>query len=340
MRYSPPRWLPGGHAQTIWPITIKGPVPPYRRERWETPDGDFIDLDWIDPASAVTPISPAATMSTMVPTVVLFHGLEGSSLSPYARHLMSAVHERNWRGVVIHYRGCSGEPNRLPRAYHSGDTPEIDWVLRRLAGAHLAPLLVVGVSLGGNLILKWLGEQGEAANTLICAAAAVCPPHDLAAVSRYLQRGVNRLYSRNFLATLIPRALAKSQRFPGLLDSGRIARVKTLRDYDDLVTAPLHGFRDARDYYAQSSAKPFLLAIRAPTLVLNAANDPFLPPAYLPALDEVADCVQLDIHAQGGHVGFVAGRIPGRLDWLPNRVLSWFDDYLPTGSVRGSASLP
>ncbi len=336
MRYSPPRWLPGGHAQTIWPIAIKGRIPPYRRERWETPDGDFVDLDWIDPSPSLFTRADCvpAGVPPRVPTVVLFHGLEGSSLSPYARHLMCAVHERGWRGVVMHYRGCSGEPNRLPRAYHSGDTPEVDWVLRRLAGAHLSPLLVVGVSLGGNLILKWLGEQGHAASAVICAAAAVCPPHDLAVVSQHLQRGVNRLYSRNFLATMIPRALAKSQRFPGLLDSAGIARVNTLIAYDDLVTAPLHGFRDARDYYAQSSAKPFLLAIRTPTLVLNAANDPFLPSAHLPSPNELAECVQLDIQAQGGHVGFVAGHLPGRLDWLPNRLLSWFDDYLPAGSVR------
>ncbi len=333
MKYSPPRWLPGGHAQTIWPITIKGRTPTYRRERWETPDGDFVDLDWVDPSS-----SPAAAhLPNLLPTVVLFHGLEGSSRSPYARHLMGAVHDRGWRGVVMHYRGCSGEPNRLARAYHSGDSAEVDWVLRRLAGAHLSPLLVVGVSLGGNVLLKWLGEQGVAANDIVCAAAAVCPPHDLAVVSTHLQHGVNRLYSHNFLATLIPRALEKARRFPGVLDSERISKVKNLMAYDDLVTAPLHGFRDAADYYQRSSGKPFLLSIRTPTLVLNAANDPFLPTHYLPGIEEVSPSVKLEVQRQGGHVGFVVGSVPGRLDWLPRRLLVWFDDYLPHSSLSRQA---
>lgn len=295
-------------------------TPPYRRERWDTPDGDFVDLDWIDPADG---------HALQVPTVILFHGLEGSSTSPYARELMWAVHERGWRGVVLNYRGCSGEPNRLPRFYHSADSAEIDWVLRRLAGAHVAPVLAVGVSLGGNLLLKWLGEQGAAATGVLCAAAAVCPPHDLHGVALNLDRGVNRIYTRNFLNTLLPRALAKGQRFPGLIDVARLANVRNLLDYDNAVTAPVHGFRDALDYYAQATAKPLLNAVCVPTLLLNAVNDPFVPKALLPEAHEVSASVHLDIQRFGGHVGFVGGRPPGHLRWLPGRLLHWFDEYLP-----------
>jgi predicted alpha/beta-fold hydrolase len=322
VKYRPPRWLPGGHAQTIWPVTLKGKSPPYRRERWETPDGDFVDLDWVDPETVVPP-------RISVPTVVLFHGLEGSSQSPYARELMLAVHARGWRGVVLHYRGCSGEPNRLPRFYHSADSAEIDWVLRRLAGAHFSPLLAVGISLGGNLILKWLGEQGADAGRVLCAAVAVCAPHDLARVSVHLERGVNRIYTRNFLNTLIPRALAKAERFPELLDAERIRRARNLTEYDEAVTAPVHGFRDAADYYARASAKPLLMAVRVPTLVLNAANDPFVPCELLPEPHEVSAQVCFELQEFGGHVGFVGGKLPGRIDWLPRRLLRWFDEYLP-----------
>jgi predicted alpha/beta-fold hydrolase len=282
-------------------------------------------MDWLDP----DPAQPASSRS-IPPLVVLFHGLEGSSHSPYARELMWAVHQRGWRGVVMHYRGCSGKPNRLPRFYHSADSAEIDWVLRRLAGEHLAPLLAVGVSLGGNLLLKWLGEQEHAASGLLCAAAAVCPPHDLGGVSRHLERGVNRIYTKNFLNTLIPRALAKSRRFPGLMDDARIAAAKNLTDYDNAVTAPVHGFRDAADYYARATAKPLLMAINVPTLILHARNDPFVPSEFLPSPDEVSARVQLEIQAFGGHVGFVGGRMPGNLHWLPRRLLGWFDEYLPS----------
>ena len=322
MKYLAPRWLPGGHAQTMWPISIKGEVPSYRRERWETPDDDFIDLDWIDAADDA-------------PTVVHFHGLEGSSHSHYARRLMIAVRARGWRGVVVHFRGCSGEPNRLARAYHSGDSAEIDWILRRIAARHPAPRLVVGVSLGGNVLLKWLAEQGEGAAAVIDNAAAICAPLDLAAASRTLGLGINRVYTEYFLRTLVPRALEKARRFPGALDPAAVRRVRSLWQYDDAVTAPLHGFRDAADYYARSSAGPLLGDIRMPVLVLNAANDPFLPAHFLPSPGDVSPAVCLDIQRHGGHVGFVSGKPPGSLDWLPQRVLAWFDDHQPGTGAAG-----
>lgn len=320
--YVPPAWLPGGHAQTMWPLLIKGPLPRYRRQRWETPDDDFIDLDWIDGR-------PGA------PCVALFHGLEGSSRSHYARRLMQALAGLGWHGVVVHFRGCSGEPNRLLRAYHSGDSAEIDWVLRRLHALGWPALFAVGVSLGGNALLKWLAEQGAAAATLINAAAAVSAPLDLAAANAALSSGFNLVYAKHFLRTLVPAARAKAGRFPGRIDMQRAARARTLRDFDDAVTAPLHGFLGADDYYARSSAGPLLGTVRLPTLLLHAANDPFLPQAALPRRERLPAAVTLEVTDRGGHVGFVHGPLPGRVDWMPRRLLAHFGAHLPdSGIVR------
>jgi hypothetical protein len=289
-------------------------LPPYRRERWDTPDGDFIDLDWL-------PHHPGA------PLVVLFHGLEGSSRSPYARSLMRHLAALGWNGVVPHFRGCSGEPNRLPRAYHSGDADEIGWILERLAARFArAPRYAAGVSLGGNALLMWLGTRGEAASGLVDAAAAICPPLDLAAAGHHLGRGFNRLYTRHFLATLKVSAAAKLHRHPGLFDADAMQNAANLHEFDTLVTAPLHGFRDADDYWLRASSKPHLPAIRVPTLVINPLNDPFLPARHLPAPHEVSTAVRLEQPAEGGHVGFVAGAWPGHLDWLPGRLVRFFTD--------------
>ncbi len=313
--YRAPRWLRGAHAQTIYPLLRKGLLPAYRRRRWDTPDDDFIDLDWLPEAA------PAAA-----PLVALFHGLEGSSASHYARALMHSVARRGWAGVVVHFRGCSGCLNRLPRAYHSGDSAEADWVLRRLRALHPGRrLYVVGVSLGGNVLLKWLGEQGSAAEGIVDAAAAVCAPVDLAAAGAALQQGANMIYTRHFLQTLKRHALARLERHPGLYDRRRVLAARTLHDFDDIVTAPLHGFRDADDYWRRASSRPWLPHIAAPTLMLNAVNDPFLPPAALPAPHQVARAVTLEYPDQGGHVGFVAGAFPGHLDWLPARLLHFFE---------------
>lgn len=313
-QYRPPWWLRGGNAQTLYAaLVLRGRRPTYRRERWDTPDGDFVLADWIDgPLHA--------------PLVVLLHGLEGSSESHYARALMSAVRVRGWRGVVLHFRGCGGEPNALPRAYHSGDSREVDWMLRRLRGiAGAAPLFAAGVSLGGNALLKWLGEEGDAACEIVRAAAAVSAPVDLTAAGNALGRGFNLLYTRHFLGSLKRKTAAKLERFPGCVDGAAAARATTLREFDDAVTAPLHGFRDASDYWLRSSAKPLLRHIRVPTLVINAHDDPFLPGEDLPAQNEVSERVQLDFPASGGHVGFVSGPFPGSIGWLPARILGFFE---------------
>jgi predicted alpha/beta-fold hydrolase len=314
--YRAPAWLPGGHAQTIYPLLIKPPPPAYRRERWATPDGDFIDLDWID-AVCDTPQSPL---------VVLFHGLEGDSSSPYASALMHAVRARGWCGVVPHFRGCSGELNRLPRGYHSGDSAEIDWILRRLRhDCPTRPLYVAGVSLGANVLLKWLGEQKDAATAVVTAAASISAPLDLTLCGHHLGRGFNRVYTANFLNTLKRRAIARLQSYPDLFDGRGVQRARNLYDFDNLVTAPLHGFRDADDYWQRASAKPLLPGIRVPTLLLHALNDPFLPVCALPSAKEISASVRAEFPAGGGHVGFVSGSFPGHLEWLPQRLLHFFD---------------
>ena len=315
MKYLAPVWLPGGHLQTIYPATcVSKPVVSFRRERWQTPDEDFIDVDFIDGKAGQ-------------PFVVLFHGLEGSSDSHYARALMAAVQVRGWSGAIPHFRGCSGELNQAPRFYHSGDAEELDWVIRRLHAQHrktngTAPLFVAGVSLGGNALLRWLGESQQQAE-IIHAACAVSAPLDLAQGGASLSSGINMLYTRMFLKTLKPKCLKKLEQFPGLFDRNRLLEAKNLYEFDNVVTAPLHGYLDTDDYWHRASAKHVLNDITIPTLVLNAKNDPFLPGRYLPM--NAAKCVQLDYPAHGGHVGFVNGKIPGQLDWLPQKILHFFD---------------
>ncbi len=318
--YRAPWWLPGGHLQTIYPyFALKRRAPAYRRERWDTPDGDFIDLDWADAGNADAPL------------VALFHGLEGASDSHYAAALMHALARHRWRGVVIHFRGCSGEPNRLARAYHSGDADEIAWILQRLRSHNAAaPLFAAGVSLGGNALLKWLGREQARARDVIDAAAAVSAPMDLMTSGDRLGSGLNRLYGRHFLQTLKRKSLAKLNRFPALYDPARVANARTLRDFDNVVTAPLHGYRDTDDYWTRASSKPDLLRIAVPTLIVHARNDPFLPADYLPAASEVSACVSLDFPQGGGHTGFATGPFPGNLEWLPERLLAYYSGHIGT----------
>jgi predicted alpha/beta-fold hydrolase len=316
--YRAPWWLPGGHLQTIYPyFALKRRAPAYRRERWETPDGDFIDLDWL------------AGGNDAAPLVALFHGLEGGSGSHYATALMHALGRHHWRGVVVHFRGCSGEPNRLARAYHSGDADEIAWILKRLRAHDTAvPLFAVGVSLGGNALLKWLGREQARARDTLDAAAAVSAPLDLMTAGDRLGVGFNNLYGWHFLQTLKRKSLAKLERFPALYETSRVKGAHTLRDFDNVVTAPLHGYRDADDYWTRASSKPDLHRIDVPTLIVHARNDPFLPGDHLPAPGEVSASVSLDFPKTGGHTGFASGPFPGNLEWLPQRLLAYFSETI------------
>jgi len=311
--YGAPWWLPGGHLQTIYAALRPPARPELRRERWESPDGDFVDVDF-------------AGEPTCGRLLVLFHGLEGCSDSHYARALAGYAAARGWRVAIPHWRGCSGEPNRLPRAYHSGDSDEVDWLLKKLHSIE-SNLYAVGVSLGGNALLKWLGERGEGARTIVRRAAAVSAPIDLAAAGDALDRGLNRLvYTRMFLSTLKPKSLAKLEVFPGLYDAARVRAARSFREFDHLVTAPLHGFSGVDDYWERASSGPWLGRIRVPTLLLNARNDPFLPEhALLAAARKASADVVLEFPRTGGHAGFVSGPFPGRTQWLPQRLLQFLE---------------
>jgi predicted alpha/beta-fold hydrolase len=324
--YSPPCWLPTSHAQTIVPALFgRRPMVHYRRERWNTPDGDFIDLDWLaDPSGGVAAPPPDA------PLFVLFHGLEGSSDSHYARTLMSSARANGWHGVVPHFRSCSGPLNLAPRFYHLADSDEVDWVLRRLRASHEGPIIVAGVSLGGNVLLRWLGERGSDA-TFIAAAAAISAPLDVHAGGRALSQGFAVIYTMSFLKTLKRKGLQKLEQYPGLFDRDVMLASRTMYDYDNVVTAPLHGFRNTEEYWTHATTRPLLCDVAVPTLVLNARNDPFLPSTALPTRNEVSAAVELDQPEAGGHVGFMTGPFPGRIDWLARRVLSFFEPFSRNG---------
>ncbi len=314
--YRAPWWLPGGNAQTIWAALharrFEGPPPRFVRERWATPDGDFVDVDHLE-------ATPAGARR-----LVLFHGLEGSSGSQYAQAFAAVARSRGWAYSVPHFRGCSGELNHAPRAYHSGDFEEIGWMLERLRALGPQPLLAVGISLGGNALLRWAQEAGDSAARTAAAVASVCSPIDLASAGRAIDRGFNRLvYARMFLSTMIPKALRKWQQHPGLFDRERVAAARTIFAFDDAFTAPLHGFAGTDDYWARASAVPHLARLRIPALVLNAGNDPFVPAHELPAAAPPGGRVTLWRPAGGGHVGFPHGGFPARVQQMPTAVADW-----------------
>jgi predicted alpha/beta-fold hydrolase len=313
--YLAPWWLPGGHLQTVWPALFSRPrlaeLPPYTRERWRAPDGDFIDVDHVPAAAAA-------------PWLVLFHGLESSSTSRYAVAFAQAARGRGWNFVVPHFRGCSGELNLAPRSYHSGDFAEIGWMLGRIRDRAGAAVLAAGVSLGGNALLRWAEEAGTTAAPIVRAVAAVCAPVDLVTAGPAIDRGLNwLLYARTFLRTMKPRAFAKWQQYPGLFDRERLIAARTMHEFDDCYTAPVHGFAGVDDFWRRASSKPHLKSIRVPALVLNARNDPIIPEASLPRPSEVGAHVTLWQPDQGGHVGFVSGRCPGHVRAMPEAVCDW-----------------
>jgi predicted alpha/beta-fold hydrolase len=327
MNYVAPWWLPGGNLQTIWPALysrrVSGAPPHYRRERWTTPDADFIDVDWLIDAV------PAASMGAQT-LLVLFHGLEGTSRSHYAEAFADFARERGWAYAVPHFRGCSGELNFGPRAYHSGDFEEIGWILARLRAQHRGPLIAVGVSLGGNALLRWAEEMGDAAAAVASAVASVCSPVDLAASGFAIGSGFNRLvYTRMFINSMKPKALLKLAQHPGLFDRETLLAARDLYAFDNVFTAPLHGFKSTEDYWARASSKPHLHRIRIPALVVNARNDPFVPAWCLPRQEEVGASVTLWQPGHGGHVGFATGALPGHLRTLPIAVGGWLAEHAP-----------
>ena len=333
MNYVAPWWLPGGNLQTIWPALYSrrgfGPHPEYRRERWITPDHDFIDIDWLN---EVVPVQ----VRTPRPLLVLFHGLEGTSRSQYAEAFADFAQAQGLSYAVAHFRGCSGELNLAPRAYHSGDFEEIDWILRRFRQQHTGPVIAVGISLGGNALLRWAEEMGAQADQVASSVAAVCSPIDLAAGGYAIGRGFNRLvYTRMFLNTMKPKALLKLAQHPGLFDANALRAARDLYEFDNVFTAPLHGFKSTEDYWARASAKPHLDRIQIPALVVNARNDPFVPAWCLPSQRDVGECVTLWQPAHGGHVGFPHGPVPGHVRTMPDAVGGWLLSQLGQSALHG-----
>ncbi len=353
MNYSAPWWLPGGNLQTIWAAVrarrFDGIQPEFRRERWATPDNDFIDVDWLNmaptlvtscttlpPEGAVPPkggLSAGRSLPTDTsnssPLLIVFHGLEGSSSSHYAEALADAARQRGWACAVPHFRGCSGEMNHAPRAYHSGDFEEIDWILRRFKAQHHGPLLAVGISLGGNALMRWAGEFGADANALVSGVASVCSPLDLAASGWAIGRGFNRLvYTRMFLGSMVPKALEKLDQHPGLYSREALLAARNLYEFDNVVTAPIHGFKNTEDYWLRASSKPHMNSIGVPALALNAVNDPFVPGWSLPKPGEVSASVTLWQPQEGGHVGFPSAPFPGHVRAMPEAVAEFFAAHL------------
>lgn len=321
MTYQSPRWLKGAHLQTVWPALFHHPSSPdYRREVWlcEQDDGRLA-IDFVDAAS------------TNAPLLVLFHGLEGGSDSNYAKALMHEARRRGWHGAVAHFRSCGGVPNTSRRAYYAADAATVDWIMTRLA-ERCAVIYAAGVSLGGNILTRYLGEPGY---TVRCQAAAIISaPLDLTASSVRLDSGLGRmLYTRMFLKTLKHKALHQLAQHPDLFERQALLRARTFREFDTLITAPLHGYRDAADYWQRASGKLVLRDIRTPTLILNARNDPFMPGDALPGPQDVSDAVTLEQPDEGGHVGFVSGPFPGRITWLPQRVCGFFDSTRPNSTL-------
>ena len=329
--FDPPAWLPGGHLQTIVPavwarqsLKIRGD---WTRQRWTTPDADFIDVDRLS--------ATIENASYQPPLLVLFHGLEGSSGSHYAKSFAEWAKQHGVDYAIPHFRGCSGELNIAARAYHSGDHEEVHWILKRFkAEAKERSIVAVGVSLGGNALMRWAGEQGNQANKLVDAIASISSPLDLAASGHAMGAGLNKqIYTRMFLRTMKPKALQKLDQHPGLFDATELQRASDLYSFDNVFTAPLHGFRNTEDYWRRASAKPHLKSVRVPALLLNARNDPFVPSSSLPSASDIwKDSVELWQPERGGHVGFPAAEKDGTwrmsIDPLPAAVGGWLLDHV------------
>jgi predicted alpha/beta-fold hydrolase len=333
--YTPAWWVPGAHLQTLWgKLARRPPNVVTRAERWTTPDDDELEIRRLDAPNGSGPD---------VPRLLVLHGLEGTIRSHYLRGLLDQARRRGWAADVLIFRGCNGQGPRAARFYHSGETGDLDFVIRRLVRDHpTQPIVTAGFSLGGNVLLKWLGEQGSGLPPQVKAAAAVSVPYDLERGSRHIERGVSRLYTRHFLATLREKALRKLAQHPGLFDESRLSEARTLYDFDETVTAPIHGFKGASDYYSRSSSLQFLSGIRRPTLLLSAYDDPFLPRDVLVSVAKVAranSCLALDLHEHGGHVGFVAGRWPWRpIYYAEERVAGFLSTALRDGRALSSVA--
>jgi predicted alpha/beta-fold hydrolase len=309
-------------VQTVWAVVRRHRLSGVTRERLDTPDGDFVDLDWL-------PGSPGA------PLLLVLHGLEGGATSHYVSGLFRLAAARGWRAAILYFRSCSGELNRLPRFYHSGDTGDLDHVIGVL-GAREPALRIgaVGISIGGNVLLKWLGERGDEAPKTLAGAVAISVPFDLAACARVMDQGLQKiLYTASFMRSFHDKTRAKAARYPGFVDLPAALRARTFAAYDRVVTAPLHGFADEVDYWQRASSKPFLAHIRRTTLLLNALDDPFVPATSLPDPRALPPLVRAEFVPRGGHVGFVEGRPWRSASWAERRATEFLATVLDAGNV-------
>jgi predicted alpha/beta-fold hydrolase len=314
--FRPAWWLPGPHLPTIWGKMVRSRPPIHDRlERIATPDGDHVTLVRMGKITAG------------VPHLFILHGLEGKITAKYAHGMLDQARQLGWSGDMLMFRSCDGEVNSARRFYHSGETTDLDLVIRKLIAAHPdIALMMCGVSLGGNVLLKWLGEQGEHVPAQIKRAAAVSVPYDLEAGARLMENGFARVYVRHFLATLVAKTIKKLERYPDLCDLAKLRAARTFFDFDDLLTGPVHGFTGAHDYYQQSSSIHFLDQVRVPTLLMSAWNDPFLPKSVLAAVRLIAtrnEHLFVDFPATGGHVGWVAGQPWLQRYFMEERVVYW-----------------
>ena len=288
----------------------------YRRERLELEDGDFLDLDWLGPDHADPPV------------VLLLHGLEGSSQSHYVRALATGLADRNLRACVMNFRGCSGEINRLPRSYHAGETQDPDFIISRIHERFPGvSLFAVGCSLGTNMLLKWLGEQGEAA--LLIAAIAVSVPFDLGGCAARLENGWSRIYQYRLLGSMETTVRHKAHLLHNQIDVARLLKTGTFRTFDNLGTMPVHGLQYEDDYYTRASCRRFLRTIHTSFLILQAADDPLMHPRSIPTTGELGPDVTLEVSSHGGHVGFVGGLLPGLSRyWLDQKIMDYLDSKM------------
>lgn len=312
--YKPAWWLPGPHLQTIWPTLKNDKINlSLRRERIELPDGDFLDIDWAGPEQG--------------PIVLLLHGIAGNLDSPYIKRSLRTFVANGWRGALMYFRGCSGNANRLPRYFHSGDTADFHHVLSILRNREPnTPVASVGFSLGGNVLLKWLGEKQQ--QELLTAAVAISVPFELNKAANKLNQGISRAYQWWILREMKSMVKRKCTQMSMPIDPAMIDELRTFWQYDDLITAPLHGFKNASEYYEKSSSRQYIPFIQTPTLILHAYDDPFLPPDAIPLASELPACVQLKVVPQGGHVGFVSGDIPWRSSyWFEEQISGYLQNF-------------
>lgn len=310
--YRAPLWLPDGHTQSIYPALFrKISLTHSHSERMELPDGDFLDADWHMRSEALHE----------KPLLIVSHGLEGSSRRHYVTGLIRAMPEVN--ALAWNYRSCSGDPNRNLRFYHSGATEDLDFVIQQVVARGVKDIYLAGFSLGGNLSLKWLGENAKKASQFVRKAVAFSVPLHLSSSSQQLTRRENRLYTHRFLQTLLEKVTEKSARYPKDITPSMLTSIRSLYDFDNVITGPLHGFKDAEDYYERNSSLYFLANIQVPTLIVNAKNDPFLSQECLPEQID-SDFVRIELPDSGGHCGFYPRNYRGQT-WAEQRAAAWFN---------------